>query len=177
MEPANEEEKSWAPGTDLLVVELYPHLRGMARREHFRSGSPMTLQTTALIHETYLKLRRHTGWQSRGHFLSCAATAMRHVLIDGARARLSAKRNAPAIDGDGSAAVEDRALLDLNDALQELGHFEPDLARLVECRFFAGYSEIETAEILGVSERTVRRNWTRAKAWIHAQMTRNGLDA
>ncbi|MCP3734647.1 ECF-type sigma factor [Sphingomonas sp. RP10(2022)] len=164
------------PGTDVLIVELYPHLRGMARREHVRSGSPMTLQTTALIHETYLKLQRRSNWQSRAHFLGCAATAMRHVLIDGARARLSAKRQAPEPDGD-EGAKGDVALLTLNDVLQELAQLEPDLARLVECRFFAGYDEAETAEILGVSGRTVRRNWTRARAWIHARMMDDGLDA
>lgn len=172
MDPASEAEKIWAPGTDVLIVELYPHLRGMARREHWRSGSPMTLQTTALIHETYLKLRHHDGWRTRGHFLSCAATAMRHVLIDGARARLSGKRQAPA-DVHKNAGG-DLALLSLNDALGELARLEPDLARLVECRFFAGYDETETAEVLGISGRTVRRNWVRAKAWIHAQMTAVG---
>lgn len=171
---ASDAEKIWAPGTDVLIVELYPHLRGMAKREHFRSGSPMTLQATAVIHETYLKLRHHESWASRGHFLSCAATAMRHVMIDGARARLSAKRQAPAVVDDDP--TEDRALLSLNDALQELARFEPELARLVECRFFAGYDENETADVLGVSGRTVRRNWVRAKAWIHAQMTKGDGD-
>ena len=172
---ASDQEKTWMPGTDVLVVELYPHLRGMARREHFRSGSPMTLQTTALINETYLKLRRRSDWQSRTHFLGCAATAMRHVLIDNARARLSAKRQTTPADTEEDVAA-DMALISLNDALHELAQYEPDLARLVECRFFAGYDERETAEIMGVSGRTVRRNWTRARAWIHARMQDDGVD-
>jgi RNA polymerase sigma factor (TIGR02999 family) len=160
-------EKSWDAGTDALVVALYPELRTIARREHFRAGTPQTLQTTALINETYLKLCRRADWASRAHFLGCAATAMRHLLIDGARARLSAKRTAPEVlpvEG------EDAELIRLGDALGELARLDPELARLVECRFFAGYDEVETAEVLGVNERTVRRRWVKARAWIHAQM-------
>ena len=171
MEPDSTTEKVWGPQTDELVAALYPELRSIAHREHFRAGNPQTLQTTALIHETYLKLRRRAAWTSRAHFLGCAATAMRHLLIDAARARLTAKRTLP--DGE-APGVDDAELLRLGDALGDLAGLDADLARLVECRFFAGYDEVETAEVLGVNERTVRRRWVKARAWIHAHMAEDG---
>jgi RNA polymerase sigma factor (TIGR02999 family) len=167
VEPDSGTERIWGEQTDALVVALYPELRSIAHREHYRFGPAQTLQTTALIHETYLKLRRRADWTSRAHFLGCAATAMRHVLIDGARARMAAKRTAPDAAEE---TREDRELLALGDALEELAALDPELARLVECRFFAGYSEVETAEVLGITERTVRRRWVRARGWIHARM-------
>jgi len=164
------ERKEWHPATDQLVVELYPQLRLIARREHVRVGAPMTLQTTALIHESYLKLRRREGWSDRAHFLGCAATAMRHVLIDAARARLAAKRDGGAAEWPDEA--EDRELVKLGEALKELAAIDPELTRIVECRFFAGYDEIETAEVLRISDRTVRRRWVRAKAWLYSEMAK-----
>lgn len=160
-------------GTDQLVVELYDELRRIARREHFRAGMPQTLQTTALVGETYVRLKRRDGWQGRSHFLACAATAMRHILVDDARARLSLKRSAPIVDlpDDVPAAVEDEQVVLLGEALSRLAKLDEQLARIVECRFFAGYDEQETAEILGVTDRTVRRKWVRARAWIHAEMS------
>lgn len=80
---------------DELVAALYDELRVIARREHYRAGSPQTLQPTALIGEAYLKLQKREGWESKSHFLGCAATAIRHILIDAARARLASKRNGP----------------------------------------------------------------------------------
>ena len=161
----------FGPDTDQLVVELYDDLRQIARREHFRAGTPGTLQTTALVGEAYLKLRRRADWQGRSHFLACAATAMRHVLIDGARARLRGKRTPPP-PGDplGPDAPGDAQLVRLGDALAELARVDPELARIVDCRFFAGYDEAETARVMGISDRTVRRRWTRARALIHAEM-------
>ena len=169
MEPDSDHEKNWSAGTDALVVELYPQLRRIARREHHRCGPGATLQTTALIHESYLKLRRSRDWDSRAHFLACAATAMRHVLIDGARSRLSAKRRLPDLPFDDG--PDDIALLRLDDALRDLARLEPDLARLVECRFFGGMSIEETGEALGVSPATVKRGWTMAQAWLHRELT------
>jgi len=145
-------DKAWPPDTDALVVQLYPELRQIAHRENFRAGQPMTLQTTAIINESWLKLRPHAAWQSRSHFLGCAATAMRHILIDGARARLAAKRQ---VDQVPTSAAEDSELVRLGDALRDLAAFDPSLAQIVECRFFAGYDEAETAQILGISDRTV----------------------
>jgi RNA polymerase sigma factor (TIGR02999 family) len=157
--------------TDRLVAELYGELKGIARREHYRAGSPMTLQTTALIGEAYLKLKRRSDWQDRTHFLACAATAMRHVLVDAARARLRGKRTAPETwPEEMVGSLGDAQLIRLNDALKQLAEVDPELARIVDCRFFAGYDDAETAEILGVSDRTVRRKWVRARAWIHAEM-------
>ncbi|MDO7841846.1 ECF-type sigma factor [Sphingomonas immobilis] len=158
--------------TDALVVTLYSELRKIARREHLRAGAPQTLQTTALIGEVYLKLKRHEVWQSRPHFLACASTAIRHLLVDAARARSTAKRSAPQMEYDDRVADErsDRDLVKLGDALESLARIDSELARLVDCRFFAGYDERETAEILGISDRTVRRRWVQAKAWIHNEI-------
>lgn len=166
------DEKSFDAGTDDLIVTLYGELRKIAHREHFRAGMPQTLQTTALIGEAYVRLKRREGWEGPAHFLGCAATAMRHVLIDAARARLTAKRRGATVeyeDGIGSEA-EDAEIVRLGEALTALARIDPELARLVECRFFAGYGERETAETLGVSDRTVRRRWIQARAWIHAEL-------
>jgi RNA polymerase sigma factor (TIGR02999 family) len=161
------------PGTDDLVVELYDELRRIARREHFRAGMPQTLQTTALVGETYFRLKRRGGWLERSHFLGCAATAMRHILVDDARARSSQKRSGAMVDlaDDVPAAMKDEQVVLLGEALSRLAKVDEQLARIVECRFFAGYDDQETAEILGVTDRTVRRKWVRARAWIHAEMS------
>ena len=150
-------------------------MRTIGRREHFRAGSPHTLQATALIGEAYIKLQRRDGWESKSHFLGCAATAMRHILIDAARARLSGKRNAEVESYtrslDVAAAMpEDGEILRLGDALKALAEMDPKLAQVVDGRFFAGPDEGETAAGLGVSDRTVRRWWTQARAWIHLEM-------
>ena len=160
---------------DELVALLYDELRTIARREHYRGGEPQTLQATALIGEAYIKLQRRDGWESRSHFLGCAATAMRHILIDAARARTAGKRDAELESYtrslDVAAAVpEDREIVLLGDALKSLSEMDPKLAQVVDCRFFAGLDEAETAQILGVSDRTVRRWWTQARAWIHLEM-------
>jgi RNA polymerase sigma factor (TIGR02999 family) len=159
-----------------LIVALYDQLRSIARREHSRVGGPQTLQPTALINEAYLKLRDRDDWNSQQHFLACAATAMRHILIDAARARVTSKRDAvlyhftESLDSPASAIPNDAAMLKLGDALKSLSVLEPKLAQLVDCRFFAGLDENETAEILGVSVRTARRWWAQARALIHHEM-------
>lgn len=157
------------PDADALIVGLYAELRAIARREHYRAGSPLTLQPTALINEAYVKLQGHAGWHSRNHFLGCAATAIRHILIDAARARTAAKR-AAVTDLGAADAERDSELLRLDDALKALSALDPDLARVVDCRFFAGYNERETADVMGVSDRTVRRWWVQARAWIHREI-------
>lgn len=170
--PLDNADHVFAPGSDDLVVTLYGELRKIAHREHFRAGMPQTMQTTALIGEAYVRLQRRKGWEGPAHFLGCAATAMRHVLIDLARTRLAAKRAGPVVSyEDGIASAdEDAEVIRLGEALTALARFDPELARLVECRFFAGYSERETAEALGVSDRTVRRRWIQARAWIHDEL-------
>lgn len=162
--------------TDELMASLYEELRGIARREHYRAGSPQTLQATALIGEAYIKLQKRAGWESQSHFLGCASTAIRHILIDAARARMTAKRGSGeldftrSLDSLAAAISEDGDVVRLGDALKLLGEMDPNLAQVVDCRFFAGLSEKETAQVLGVSDRTVRRWWTQARAWIHAEL-------
>ena len=169
-------EINYSGPTDALVESLYLELRGIARREHFRSGSPNTLQATALINEAYMKLKKRKEWESEAHFLGCAATAMRHILIDAARARMASKRNAPtysftqSIDSLAAAIPEDDQVVKLGDALSALSRLDPNLAKVVDCRFFAGMDERETASALGVTDRTVRRWWVQALAWIQSEM-------
>lgn len=165
-----------APSSEALIRLLYDELHEIARREHRWAGSPGTFQPTELIGEAYLKIKGRADWQSKSHFLGCAATAMRHVLVDAARARLAGKRKGErasltgALDELAAESHADEQLVALGDALADLARHDPDLARLVDCRFFVGLSEAETAEVLGITDRTVRRWWVRARAWIHAQM-------
>jgi len=162
--------------TDALIASLYDELRVIARREHFRAGAPQTLQATALISEAYIKLQKREGWESKSHFLGCAATAIRHILIDAARARLTSKRSAQtesytrSLDSMAAAVPQDDQLVSLGDALKQLSAMDANLAQVVDCRFFAGLDEQETAQVLGVSDRTVRRWWVQARAWIHREM-------
>ena len=162
--------------TNAIMETLYEDLRDIARRERFRAGQPMTLQTTAVLHEAYIKLYKREDWESREHFLGTAATAIRHVLVNAALARKAAKR------GDGIRAMpideardivfteDDRELIALGEGLEELAALDAELAKLIDCRFFAGLSEAETAVVMGISERTVRRRWTQARAWVHREM-------
>lgn len=158
-----------------LVAALYGELREVASRERWRLGDAGTLQTTALINETWLKLHRVESWNDRQHFLRAAAVAMRQVLIDAARARYAAIRGGGAAVDTLSAAENlsgesDESLLQIEAALTRLQALDPRLAQVVECRFFAGFSEPETAEALAVSERTVRRDWLKAKAWLAVEL-------
>ncbi|MGY4399064.1 RNA polymerase sigma factor (TIGR02999 family) [Sphingomonas sp. UYAg733] len=169
------ERKPGAP-SDVLAAALYDDLHKVAHRERFRAGRPDTMQTTAVLHDAYLKLSDRAEWQSRDHFMAVASTTMRHVLVDAARARLAAKRGSGerAVPIDEAVLPEDsgdRQLVKLGEALQALAGFDEELARLVDCRFFAGMTEEETARVLGVSDRTVRRRWLQARAWIHQEMT------
>ena len=161
---------------DSLIALLYQELRVIAHRhlaKHRRAGEGQgTLATTALVNEAYLKLvdQSQAGWKDRAHFLALAAVAMRHILIDRAKAKVAQKRGgqqAPiTLEDEGiAAAAEDspEALLEINNALDRLAELDPRLARVVECRFFGGLSESETAEALGVTMRTVQRDWVKAK--------------
>ncbi len=175
IEPDTASQKKSQGIADGFVALLYDELHQIARREHYRAGSPQTLQATALIGEAYLKLQKREGWESKSHFLGCASTAMRHILIDAARARLAGKRNAEVESYtrslDVAAAMpEDGEIVRLGDALKALSEMDAKLAQVIDCRFFAGLDEAETAEVLGVSDRTVRRWWTQARAWIYREM-------
>ena len=156
---------------DQLLPLFYADLKRVAHRERSRVGAGMTLQTTALVHEAYLKLRGSSGWNDDAHFVRAAALAMRHALIDHAVEKLAAKRGGgaehlPLTDGLDVAAASDESLVALNDALELLSKQSLRLAQVVECRYFAGYDEVATAKALGISERTVRRDWALARAWL-----------
>lgn len=160
-----------------LIPLVYDEMRRLARAHLRRFPAGRTLDTTGLVHEGYLKLARSPGerWNDRGHLLAVAACAMRQVLMSRARARLRAKRGggerAQALDegfvGHGRDAER---LLDLDRALRGLRVHDRTLARVFECRYFAGLSEAETAEALRLSLRTVQRSWSRARAWLRAAL-------
>lgn len=161
-----------------LVALVYEDLRTLARRQLRWRRPDQTLSTTALVHEAYLRLvdQREAGWHDRSHFLSVAALAMRQILVDAARRRAAGKRGGGririaldelAMRGEEPAAealaVE---ILALDAALTTLAGFDERLGKLVELRFFAGLTEEETARVLGTSERTVRRDWRKARAFL-----------
>lgn len=163
---------------DLLVPLVYQDLRRIARRQLGRGNPDRVLDTTALVHESYLKLvdNGRVDWQDRAHFLGVAARAMRQVVIGYARRQGAAKRGAGShqttLDDGHHIAIDGQAewLMALDGALARLGEKNPRLARVVECRFFAGLSEEETASALGVSLRTAQRDWMRARAWLQEEL-------
>jgi RNA polymerase sigma factor (TIGR02999 family) len=162
---------------DELIPVFYAQLKRLAHRERARVGAGRTLQTTALVHEAYLKLRGSEGWQDDTHFLRAAALAMRHALVNHAEARVAAKRGggAPHLELNDSLAIPsplalDETMLALDEALGRLARESARLARVVECRFFAGFDERATARALDLSERTVRRDWTLARAWLYREL-------
>ena len=162
---------------DELLPLFYEDLRRIGRRERRRVGAGETLQTTALVNEAYLKLRNVKQWADDRHFLSAAAIAMRHALVNHAKAELAQKRGSGAEHLSltqardlGIGIDSDAGLVALNEALDLLAQQSPRAAQVVECRYFAGYSEPETARVLGISERTVRREWALAKAWLFREL-------
>jgi RNA polymerase sigma factor (TIGR02999 family) len=161
---------------DRLVPLVYDELREAARRQLRRVG-PQTIHTTELVHEAYAKLvsSARVPASSRAHFFGAASRAMRQVLVDRARARTAAKRSGGrrvTVDFDRADLGDDPAeeILAVHEALERLAEFDERSARVVECRFFGGLTEPETAEALGVSERTVTRDWADARAWLRAAL-------
>ncbi|HLK67500.1 MAG TPA: sigma-70 family RNA polymerase sigma factor [Bryobacteraceae bacterium] len=159
---------------DRLIPLVYDELRLIAGRFLRRERPSHTLQSTALVHEAFLRLmdQTRTDWQSRAHFFGVAANMIRNILVDHARARQSAKRGGPmpALSLDDALAFpqdRDLELIAVDDALFSLSRFDPQQSRIVELRFFAGLSIEETAEVLGISASTVKRDWILAKAWIY----------
>jgi RNA polymerase sigma factor (TIGR02999 family) len=159
---------------DRLLPLVYDELRGMAHGYLVRERPGHTLNTTALVHEAYLKLVDQTRapLESRAYFFGAAARAMRQILVDHARRRMRHKRGGkhePVTLEEQHLIADDFAtnVLDLDSALHRLAALEPRAARVVECRFFGGISVEETAEVLGVSPRTVKRDWIMAKAWLY----------
>ncbi|MBV9009579.1 MAG: sigma-70 family RNA polymerase sigma factor [Verrucomicrobia bacterium] len=164
-----------------LVAAVYDELRGLARRHLASERTDHTLQPTALVHETYLRLIDHqrSGWKSRAQFFAVAAQSMRRILVDYARAHTAAKRGSGAehlsLDETdiplGERAAE---LVALDNALSQLAMRDERKSRVVELRFFGGLTLEETAEAMDVSVATVRRDWTFAKAWLHRAIKNGG---
>lgn len=174
--------KAWGSGDqaalDRLTPLVYAELHHMARR-HMRNERENTLQTTALVHEAYLRLVDAKGLActDRTHFFALSATIMRRILVDAARARISAKRggDAPALDHSeainldeiaGSASQKSAEVLALDQALDDLARVDARKARVIELRFFGGLNVEETAEVLQVSPQSVMRDWKLARAWL-----------
>lgn len=159
---------------DYLVPQLYEELRRLASTRLRYERKNHTLNTTALVHEAYIKLSRQGGeqWQSRAHFMATAARIMRHLLINYAEKRNAVKRGGGAVnlslDEVPEVIDDERAtlILNLEEALEELRAFDERGAQIVEYRFFGGLTQQEVAEHMGISERTVRRSWVMAKTWI-----------
>lgn len=168
------------PGAmDDVFASVYPRLRRLARSQRRRWHGNETIETTALIHEAYLKVAasKHPRFENRGHFFSVAAQAMRQVLINYAEKRSAKKRGGGAAHvtlGDADIVSEQALdeLLTLNAALQRLEAMSERQARIVECLFFAGYTVEETAEALEISPATVKRDWSAARAWLYREMQR-----
>jgi len=159
---------------DRLLPLVYDELRRIARRQLRRQRGDHTLNTTALVHEAYLKLvdPARVPYASRAHFFAVASRAMRHVLIDYARKHATAKRGGewqrvPLDELEISVEARADTLLALDEALTHLTQLNERLGRVVECRFFGGLTEAETAEALSITERTVRRDWVKARAWLY----------
>jgi RNA polymerase sigma factor (TIGR02999 family) len=164
-----------------LLAYVYGELRRRAASYLRRERAGHTLQPTALVHEAWIRLvdQREVRWQNRAHFFAIAAQAMRRILVDHARSRHRAKRGSGATKVtllEDSARTPERAidLLALDEALERLARRDPQLARVVELRFFGGLSVEETAEVLGCSASTVKRDWATARAWLHQELGQEG---
>lgn len=170
------------PGAqDELIQLVYGELRNIASRQLRNERPNHTLQSTALVHEAYLSLLGGgaTDWKDRSHFFAASASAMRHILVDHARMARAQRRGGGAIPvelNDTIAGVENRAdeILAVDEALQRLREISPRQESIVEMRFYAGFTEEEVAEILHLSERTVKREWAVARAWLHGEMRGSG---
>jgi RNA polymerase sigma factor (TIGR02999 family) len=179
---------AWSAGNELALNELtpliYSELRQLAASALRRERPGHTLQCTALVHEAYLRLvdQRRVRWHDRKHFFAIAAQMMRRVLVSYARSHNSSKRG-----GEYSKVVFDEALAPirgigmdlerLDDALVLLSRIDPQQERIIELRFFGGFSIEETAEFLGVSTSTVTRDWNLARAWLHREVSRGAAHA
>jgi RNA polymerase sigma factor (TIGR02999 family) len=173
--------RAWAHGDeaagDRLFPILYSELRRRAGRFMRRERRYHTLQPSGLVHEAYLRLAAapDLDWNDRAHFFAIAARVMRQVLVDHARRRGAAKRDGLRVTlGDADAAVDPPDVLDLENALKELAALDARQARVVELRFFGGLDVEEAAEVMGVSPRTVKREWQTARAWLQHRLLRGG---
>ena len=163
---------------DKLMPVVYDELRRQAARYLRREQPGHTLQTTALIHEAYVRLvdQRNVQWQNRAHFFGIAAQMMRRILVDHARGKRRAKRGGSDVKvslADATIPVEERDLdvIALDEALTRLAEIDEQQSRVVELRFFSGLTVEETAEVMGISPATVKRDWSMAKAWLHRELS------
>jgi RNA polymerase sigma factor (TIGR02999 family) len=163
-----------------LLPAFYDELRRIAHRSRARLGAGHTLQTTALVHEAYLRLGQARSFADETHFLRAAALAMRHALINYAQSRLADKRGGGGqqvtLSNIADLSVEtDEGMLALHEAMVRLASEDSRLADVVECRFFGGYGEEDTARALGISLRTVQRDWLKARAWLFRELGGSGV--
>jgi RNA polymerase sigma factor (TIGR02999 family) len=163
---------------DRLVPIVYDELRRQAARYLRRERVGHTLQTTALIHEAYLRLvdQKNVHWQNRAHFFGIAAQLMRRILVDHARTKKRAKRGGSDVRvslGDVQVVAKEKDLdvVALDEALDRLSEIDEQQSKIVELRFFSGLTVEETAEVLGISTATVKRDWSMAKAWLHREIS------
>lgn len=161
-----------------LLPVVYDELRGLAHRYLQKERPDHTLQSTALVHEAYLRLVKQGGgdFQNRAHFLAVCAQLMRQILVEYARSRNAAKRggghNVTLIEGIALAKSRSVDLIALDDALSALAKFDSQQSRIVELRFFGGLTIEETSRVLDISPATVKREWATAKVWLHHEMSR-----
>jgi RNA polymerase sigma-70 factor, ECF subfamily len=166
-----------------LIPMVYGELRRLAGSYMRRERSDHTLQATALVHEAYLKLieQRAVNWQSRAHFFGIAAQIMRRILVDHARGHLRDKRGGgqsevPLDEAIVFAPQQSSELVRLDQALDRLALIDPRQAKIVELRFFGGLTVEEASEVLGISPKTVKRDWSVAKAWLHGELKQSHAD-
>jgi RNA polymerase sigma-70 factor (ECF subfamily) len=196
MPPTSEQPADQAPPSDVthlllawrggdravaeqLLPAIYAELHRQAARAMRRENEDHTLQATALVHEAYLRLvdQSRVEWRNRAHFFGVAAQLMRRILVDHARARRAAKRGGgdravtlSNVDSAGQPDASDMDVLALHEALEKLASLDPEQARLVEMRYFTGLNIEETAEALGISPATVKREWATARAWLRREL-------
>lgn len=176
--------RDWGNGDqealEKLVPLIYSELRQLAHKVLYRERPGHTLQTTALVHEVYLKLidQRDARWQNRAHFFAIAAQAMRRILVDSARRHTALKRGGPqenlALDEAANVSLEpDPIMLPLDEALNRLAEIDPQQSRIVELRFFGGLTIEETAEVMKLSKDAVKNDWAMARAWLRQAIATN----
>lgn len=168
---------------DELMPLVYREMRELAARSLRRERPHHTLQCTALVHEAYMRLVHYDriDWRSRAHFLGVAATLIRQILVDHARSRLRAKRGGGNLflqleDSVAEAPRREVNLVALDDALMDLARLDAQQAKVVELRFFGGLSIEETAEVLSISDSTVKRDWAVAKSWLFRELAANRIE-
>jgi RNA polymerase sigma factor (TIGR02999 family) len=166
---------------DRLVASIYPELKKLAHFQLVGERPGHTLNTTAIVHEAFVRLASGgRSWTDRRHFLRAASTVMRHLLVDYARKRTASKRGGGAVpltlEDDRYAAEDDGlAVLALDDAIKRVAEIDPRLEQIIECRYFAGLTVEETAQALDMAVRTVERDWQRARAYLRKAMETDGI--